>query len=287
MNRLHLLGTGTPTPTRERFGTSCVLELSDDLLMFDCGPATTHKLVKAGLWPTRVDHLFFTHHHFDHNADYACFLLCRWDQSTGKENKLKVFGPEPTAWITEKLIGEQGAFVHDWKARCGAPVSQSVHANRGGALPRPAPSVQAKDVGPQDRVGGHGWSVTAAAARHVEPWLESLAYRVDATGGTIVFAGDTGPCEPVVDLAAGADVLVVNCWDHQDRMDQNGEAPGQTGTRDAGRMAAEAQVARLVLMHTGANLCRPGSREKAVADIAALYRGQIIFGEELMALDLW
>ena len=44
--------------------------------MFDCGPAATHKLVKAGLYPTQVDNLFFTHHHFDHNIDYPCFLLC-------------------------------------------------------------------------------------------------------------------------------------------------------------------------------------------------------------------
>ena len=26
--------------------------------MFDCGPAATHKLVKAGLYPTQVDNLF-------------------------------------------------------------------------------------------------------------------------------------------------------------------------------------------------------------------------------------
>ncbi len=93
MGIIYLLGTGTPTPTESRFGTSYVLQLDKDYLMFDCGPATTHKLVKIGLFPTQIDYLFFTHHHFDHNSDYPCFLLCRWDQSTGKEHRLQVWGP--------------------------------------------------------------------------------------------------------------------------------------------------------------------------------------------------
>ena len=87
MSRLYILGAGTPTPTTERFGTSFVLQLDEDFIMIDCGHATTYKLVRAGLWPTQISHLFFTHHHFDHNADYPCFLLCRWDQSTGNERR--------------------------------------------------------------------------------------------------------------------------------------------------------------------------------------------------------
>ena len=95
MATVHILGAGTPTPTPTRFGSSYVVELDGQYLMVDCGPAATHKLVKAGLWPTAVDHLFFTHHHFDHDIDYPCFLLCRWDQSIGKENRLQVYGPDP------------------------------------------------------------------------------------------------------------------------------------------------------------------------------------------------
>lgn len=287
MVTLYLLGTGTPTPTPSRFGTSYVLQLGQDYLMFDCGPAATHKLVKAGLFPTQIDFLFFTHHHFDHNADYPCFLLCRWDQSTGKENRLHVWGPEPTRLITERLIGSQGAFAFDWKARVEYPTSQSVYVNRGGTLPRPKPSLDVDDIGP-GKVTEHGdWSVTAAEAHHAEPWLRSLAYRVDCPGGSIVFAGDTEPCESLDSLTRGSDVLVVNCWDHQQTMEENGEAPGQTGTLDAAKMAQQAGVKTLVLTHTGPSLCAPDSRERAIEDIARIYDGTVIFGEELMRLTLW
>lgn len=286
MDILYLLGAGTPTPTKSRFGTSYILKLDKDYLMFDCGPATTYKLVKVGLFPTEIDYLFFTHHHFDHNSDYPCFLLSRWDQSTGKEHKLEIFGPPPTKQITELLVGAKGAFSYDWKARINAPVSQSVYVNRGGSLPRPEPSFKVKDIGPGKVKEHNHWRVTAAKANHVQPWLESLAYRVDSDGKSIVFTGDTDLCESVSKLAQGTDILVVNCWDHQVTMEKNGEAPGQTGTLDAARMAQEAGAKKLILTHIGPHLTKPGSREKGIADIARLYQGEIIFGEELMSLIL-
>src|SRR5215210_7523033 len=100
MARIFILGAGTPTPTAHRFGSSYVVEVDGEHLMFDCGPAATQKLVQAGLRPTQVDYLFFTHHHFDHDIDYPCFLLCRWDQSIGKEQQLRVFGPTLTEQLT-------------------------------------------------------------------------------------------------------------------------------------------------------------------------------------------
>ncbi len=54
MAEIFVLGGGTPTPTAARFGSSHVLKVGGDLLMFDCGPAATYKLVKAGLFPTEV-----------------------------------------------------------------------------------------------------------------------------------------------------------------------------------------------------------------------------------------
>ena len=284
---LYLLGTGTPTPTPWRFGTCYVLQLGEEYLMFDCGPASTYKLVKAGLFPTQIDYLFFTHHHFDHNADYPCFLLCRWDQSVGKEPRLRVWGPPPTAWITERLIGPEGAFAPDWKARIGSPLSQRVHVNRGGSLPRPVPAVEVNDVEPGSVITQTHWTVTAARAQHVQPWLISLAYRVDAGGRSIVFSGDTVPCQPLMQLAQDADVLVMHCWDHQETMERNGEATGIAGTLDAAKMARDSGVKTLVVTHTGPRLSEPGSREKGIRDMARIYEGDIIFGEELLRLTLW
>ena len=183
MAEIFVLGGGTPTPTADRFGSSHVLRIGEELLMFDCGPAATHKLVKAGLFPTQVDNLFFTHHHFDHNIDYPCFLLCRWDQAAGNGQELNVYGPTLTEEITQGIIGEDGVFSPDWKARVGHPLSQQIYVNRGGTLPRTPPNPHAKNVGPGEVASGKGWHVTSALAEHVQPFLDSLAYRVDTPDG--------------------------------------------------------------------------------------------------------
>jgi ribonuclease Z len=96
LNIAEVFVLGGGTPTEFRFGSAHALRVGDEVLMFDCGPAATHKLVKAGLYPTQVDNLFFTHHHFDHNIDYPCFLLCRWDQAAGHGSELNVYGPKLT-----------------------------------------------------------------------------------------------------------------------------------------------------------------------------------------------
>ena len=239
--RVHVLGAGTPTPTPTRFGSSFVVRTGDDHIMIDCGPAATHKLVQAGLWPTNVDYLFFTHHHFDHDVDYPCFLLCRWDQSIGKENRLQVFGPTLTEQLTRRILDErEGAFAHDWIARVNHPLSQSVYVNRGGVLPRKPPDVSAKDIGPGKVFSGADWEVHAAPAEHVQPYLDSLAYRLDTPDGSIVFTGDTQPCDSVRELARGADVLLCMCWDDQQRMAEMGESGGQCGTTGAAQLAQDA-----------------------------------------------
>ena len=284
MAQVFVLGAGTPTPTPHRFGSAFAVQVGGEYLMFDCGPAATHKLVKMGIFPTQVDYLFFTHHHFDHDVDYPCFLLCRWDQSVGKEQTLQVFGPTLTQTLTERIIGEQGVFAHDWKARVNHPLSQRVFVNRGGTLPRKPPHVLAKDVGPGPVHRGREWAVSAAPAEHVQPWLDSLAYRLDSTEGSIVFTGDTQPCRSVVDLARGADMMLCMCWDDQERMQANGEAPGQCGTTGAAQMAQEAGVKKLVLVHIGPHLSTHGPMEKGIGDVRRIYSGEIIFADELLAL---
>ena len=286
MLRVHVLGAGTPTPTANRFGSAYVVALGDQHLMVDCGPAATHKLVKAGLWPTQIDHLFFTHHHFDHDVDYPCFLLCRWDQSIGNENQLQVYGPDLTETITERILGENGAFAHDWKARVNHPLSQRVYVNRGGTLPRKPPDVMARDVGPGLVCTGKNWEMHAATAEHVQPYLDSLAYRLDTSEGSIVFTGDTQPCQSVVELAQGADLMLCMCWDDQEVMLQNGEAEGQCGTTGAARMAQEAGVKQLAVVHIGPHLAAHGPMEKGIGDIKAIFEGSLIFADELSVLDV-
>jgi ribonuclease Z len=254
--------------------------------LIDCGPATTFKLIRAGRRVEDVSMLLFTHHHFDHNADYPCFVLTRWDQDVD-QTQLRVFGPPPTEAFTRRLFETpDGAYVPDWTARVEHPGSQRVFANRGGQLPRTAPKIDATDIDATFMLEEDGFSVRAAPTVHAQPWLESVAYRIDSEGASVVFTGDTGPVDSVVELARGADMLICMCWDTDRAMDADGVSGGMTGTTSAGMLAARAGVGALVLTHINAHLDSPAVREEGLRDIASVFDGRVVFGEELLSLDV-
>jgi ribonuclease BN (tRNA processing enzyme) len=254
--------------------------------MIDCGPAATYKMTKLGLSPTSINHLFFTHHHFDHNADLPCFVLTRWDQSIGNETELAIKGPPPTKTLVDELFDlETGAYRHDLIARVNSPTSQKVHTLRGGSLPRKPLQLAAVDVNAGFETSGPDWQISSSEAHHVEPYLTSIAYRLETQSGSIVFAGDTEPCDEVVDLARGADVLVSMCWDRQSLMEED-ESRGQCGTTGAGVFAHKAGVKTLILTHIGPRLSSPGVLEAGIVDATAHFEGTVIVAEELMTVEL-
>ncbi len=286
MDELSILCSGNPYPWPWGYGSAYVLRVGEQRLMFDCGPAATDKLVKMGMMPYDIDNLFFTHHHFDHDVDYPCFLLTRWDSGSGKDNLLHVYGPNLTEQLTERILDKDvGAFAHDWTARINHPLSLGAYTSRGGILPRKPPVVDAKDVGPGKVADSGDWEVVSAPAYHVQPWLDSLAYRVNTSSGSVVFTGDTAPCESVTTLAKDADVLVVSCLDLQEHIDGTPEGEYMCGTTNAAKMAAEAGVKKLVLVHN-ALIARHGKMELGIADVAKEFDGEIIFGQELLSVKL-
>lgn len=145
---LFILGAGSPIATQDYFGTSQAVRHGEEYILFDCGPTTTFQLARIGIPVTAFNHLFFTHHHFDHNGDYGTFVLSRWNEGLGKIPELKVFGPKNTKIITERLFGKKGVYAFDIEARSKHKLSLTHYVNRGGKLPRRPPRVNATDVGP-------------------------------------------------------------------------------------------------------------------------------------------
>jgi ribonuclease Z len=284
--KVTLLGAGVPTPTPRRFGSAYLVDVAGRSLLIDCGPATTYKLTAAGRQTPEVSMLLFTHHHFDHNADYPCFVLTRWDQDVD-QTPLRVYGPSPTAGLTRTLFeAPDGAWVCDWNARIETPGSQRVFEERGGTLPRRPPQIHALDIDATFVLEEDGFSVRACDTVHAQPYLESIAYRIDSDEGSVVFTGDTAPVEGVVELARGADMLVCMCWDTDAAMEAERLSVGMTGTPSAATLAAQAAVGTLVLTHISPHLDDPSVREPALLEAAAVFDGEIVFGEELQTLEV-
>jgi len=285
--KLTLLGTGTPAPSLKRQSSGYLLEIGDDVIVLDHGPGAAHRLLESGHSPRDVTHLFLTHLHYDHMADYPRLLLQHWDQGAGKIPELNVYGPHPFARITDQLFGEDGVYGLDLEARVSHQASKDIYASRGGTPPRAKPIPQVKEIKAGDIIEGETWSLTVGAARHFQPYLECLAFRIESAEGTIVYSGDSGGVlESMIELATDCDVLIHMCHF------ASGTEPSEEfrlscgGHMDVAEVASQANAKTLVLTHIVPMLDEPGVMERLVGEMRGVYDGNIVVGQDLMSIPL-
>ena len=292
--RCVVVGSGSPRLSLERVG-ACYLALVGEPgrergLLFDCGPGATLRLNQGGFRSQRVDHVFLTHHHYDHIADLGHFALTRWDH-TSHPTALRVYGPPGTERIVQALFGPGGVYEQDNRIRTEHPMGQSIFARRGGTPPRPKPEILAHDV-PHGTVaesagesGEAAWRVRAGPASHAQPIAECYSYRLSAGGRSIVFSGDTGECPELVTFARGADTLVHMCCFFEDELERMDMVRSVAGPSLAGRVAASAGVRKLVLTHPQSEaIDNPAGIEQAMETAARYFSGEIVFARDLLEI---
>ena len=273
-SRLILLGTaGGPTPKKTRSGPAQIVIIGDRGYVVDCGDGVARQMVLAGVFGT-LRHIFITHHHSDHNADYGNLLLLEWgDRLT---TPVDTWGPPPLARMT-KLFFEMNA--EDLRIRekdeGRPPLRPLVHPHE----IRRAGLVMKDDL----------VTVTCALVDH--PLVPiAFAYRFDCPDRSIVFSGDTRPSANLVALAKGADVLVHEALYLPAAPGAEGSAlrkhvvNSHTTVEDAGRVAAEAGVKTLVLSHFVPSENPPVSDEQWLAGARAHFSGTIVVGRDLLEI---
>jgi ribonuclease Z len=280
-----LLGTsGGGLLVPDRHLMSAVVIVGGEPLLFDCGEGATRQLVKANISPQRVDHLFFTHYHLDHITDYAYFVFVTWLE--GRDESLKVYGPPEIRRITDLLFGENGAYRQDQTARYEIKGSQDTMRERTG---RGLSKIKV-DVNEFESGGlvcaTDQWRVTAAPTQHVEPFMDTYAYRVDSTEGSIVIAGDSAPTQTVIDLAHNADILVHECSAPKDVIDRYGYQELHTWPEAAASLAAEANVRKLALVHFFRQTDHADTLAAMADTVRANFGGEVYMGHDLMRIEV-
>lgn len=275
--KITCLGTGTPEPDARRASAGYLVEIGADRILLDCGGGVVDRLLRAGRMPRDVTHLFFSHLHSDHMMDYPRLVHAAWDQGGGR---LPVFGPAPLERITAGLFAPGGIWAHDLAARTGGSVTmadwQAQEDQTGGRWPRPAVT----QIRPGFAHQGEGWRLTSCSVPHAQPWLDCMAFAIEAEGRRIVYSGDAGLCAPLEALCGGADLLIHWCYRFDDEPAATREEdPLQPTPTQIATMAERARVKALVLTHirphndSPARLCAARQAMEAVfsgaCDIAA------------------
>lgn len=264
--RMTFLGTSAAQPTIHRNLSGLAVKADSDLLLFDCGEGSQRQMVRFGTG-FNVDAVFFTHFHADHYLGIIGFL--RTLGMNGRDRPVQLYGPPPARRLLHQAIHlgvERLDFpVELLELRDGDRVSRGSYHVRAVGVDHRVNALgyvleeetragrfdlsRAQELGvPPGPLFGklqRGESVTLPGGRTVEP-TEVLG--PSRAGRKLVLSGDTRPCRAVVEAARGADLLIHESTFSDDEQERALETR-HTTAREAGRVAREAGVGRLVLTH--------------------------------------
>ena len=278
--RLILLGTGGgPRPRKANSASAQVIVANETAYVVDCGDGVARQLAFAGVPLPKLRHVFISHHHSDHNADYGNLLWLAW--TAGLRTRVDTWGPPPLEKMT-KLFFEMNAQDIDTRIADEGrvpliPLVQVHELTQGGLV------MQDENV-----------KVTAALVHH-PPVVPSFGYRFDGADRSIVISGDTAPSDNLIKLARGADILVHDALyvpgvERLVARVPNATALKQsilshhTSAEDAGRVAQAAGVKKLVLSHL-VPPDDPAITEQMWIDAARThFRGEVILGKDLLEI---
>ncbi|WP_164987083.1 MULTISPECIES: MBL fold metallo-hydrolase [Mesorhizobium] len=244
-DRLVLLGSkGGPALRPDGpWPSSSLLEIGGRTIVVDCGLGVTRGLVDAGISLKALDLIFITHLHSDHVLELGPLVHTAW--TAGLATPVTVFGPPGTG--------------HYWRRFCQAVEFDIEIRIVDEGRPDIRELVLVSEFAEGHVLDQHGLKVTALRVHH-PPVTDCFALRFEHGSKSVVFSADTAFFPPLADFAKDADILV-----HEAMLEEGIErlvARTGNGARlkehllashsfaeEAGRIASEAGVKRLVLNH--------------------------------------
>lgn len=259
------LGTSSAVPSKHRNHTAIVLKHFGEVMLFDCGEGTQRQLTYAKISPMKIDKIFITHYHGDHILGLAGLIQSMGFR--GRSEDLDIYGPkglnklinaisntgffqinfqiitheigegivlETDEYIIKSIIAEHNIdnlaysiyekkkprFLREKAIELGVPVGPAFGKLHNGE----EVEINGKIIKPEQVLG--------------EPRI----------GQKVTYSGDTRPCEKMIELAQGSDVLIHEAtYEHEDQ-DKAIENCHST-SKEAAEIAKEANVKLLVLTH--------------------------------------
>jgi ribonuclease BN (tRNA processing enzyme) len=227
--RLIVLGCSGSGPGPGSPASGYLVEAGGTRLTLDLGNGTFGALQRH-LDPWQLDAAVFSHLHADHCSDFASLTVFRR------------YHPRPPYDPTARRLDVHapGEAPDRFAAAYAASAAERAETDLSDVF-----AFHALTDGSSTVVG----DVTVRATAVDHP-CETYALRVEHGGRTLVYSGDTGPCEGLVTAARDADVLLCEAsWPHVCEQ-WSAPPPGvHLSGRQAGEHAAAAGVGRLLLTH--------------------------------------
>lgn len=251
MAKVIILGTANSVPDENHENTHLVVVGSEQSVLIDAVSNPVVRLHQAGVDPMGLTDLVLTHFHPDHVSGVPLLLMDMW--LMGRRSPLQVHGLSHTLDRIEALMD-----LYSWEHWPGffPVVFHRLPEDEG------APVFENREM-----------KMVASPVKHLIP---TIGLRVDfpSRGKSLTYSCDTEPCDAVVRLAAGSDVLI-----HE----ATGASSGHSSAMQAGKIARQAQVGALVLIHYPVGL---SDSSGLVQEAKQTFTGPVELARDFMVIDL-
>jgi ribonuclease BN (tRNA processing enzyme) len=208
-------------------------------------------MLEAGITYQDMDLILYTHIHPDHVSDLVHILFAsKYAEFPRTKDLLCIGGPGFQSYF-EKLKKLYGSWIE--------PQTYSLTVS---------------EIS-KDAISYRGLKISSKPMSHIS---ESVGYRIEFTDGkSIAISGDTDYCQNMIDLAFGADLLILEC----SFPDEN-KKEGHLTPSLAGRIARESHCKKLLLTHLYP-IC---DQYDILAQCKQAFQGEVILGEDLMKVKI-
>ncbi|MFJ2618667.1 MBL fold metallo-hydrolase [Glutamicibacter sp. NPDC087344] len=241
-----------------RSGISTAVVVGSAVYLVDAGSGVGNQLMKAGFTPGDLRGIFLTHLHSDHTIDLASLAIFGLFTMKREKEPVQIIGPgdrgelppvSPRAVVAPRPLfpsnptpGTASMFSSLMQAYATDLNDRVIDALR----PSPLEYFHASDI----QIPGGDYhpnqnptpenfepfviyrdelvTVSATLVEH-PPIAPAFAFRFDTAEGSVTISGDTAPCENLVRLARGTDLLLHEAID----FDWVQQAYGSLGTEEA------------------------------------------------------
>jgi ribonuclease BN (tRNA processing enzyme) len=218
-----VLGSGDAFATAGRSQSGYLVRTGSLCVLMDAGPDLLGSLKRKHLAPADIDIIVISHLHGDHYGGIP-FLMLEYMYESPPERKIHIVGPrnlESRCWRMMKL-----AYPHF-----------DVNVIR--------PWLHFIEMAPHEEVRLGKLGISAIRSPHTAPDV-SLSLKLRVSGKNIVYSGDSGWNEELVEFAEGADLFLCECTYYESsHLDFHMNYPQLAANRD------RFKVGRMVLTHLG------------------------------------
>lgn len=279
--KLIILGSGTPNPDPERYGSGYAVIVNESAYIVDFGPGIVRRIsAMSPSWGGKFSSMeleniniaFLTHIHSDHSGALADLILTPWIM--GRSEPLNLYGPKGLKAMSENIIE---AYIDDINYR----LYGSQPANKLGYTTNVNEIIEDGIIYKDNNV-----EVIAFKNNHGD-FKNSFGFLFITEDKRILLSGDTAVSNNLIKYGENLDILVHEVFSSETFVNKTKDwqiyhKAHHTSSIDLGKIAKQLNPKKLVLSHI---LFWGATDESLINDVKENFNGETIVAKDLMIIE--